>query len=265
MDIIIFGGQSNMQGQCERLTSTDVVANAFEYRFLEDEIIPLRNPVGEVIKSDFTKGKPYQSGIDKLSVWLANHLTGASCYGNTNLVPEFCRVYTEITGNKVLAVHIAKGSTQISEWTFGSRGYDIIVKKATAALKKVKAAENIERIFFVWLQGESDAVEGNSKDYYKQKIVELNEALKKDIGIEKFAVIRVGCFTQDERDWEIISAQDEICAENADFLMLTEIATTLNEQPEYMNPNVKGHYSALGLEKLGREAGNALAEFRLSL
>lgn len=265
MDIIIFGGQSNMQGQCERLTSTDTVSNAFEYRFLEDEIIPLRNPVGEVIKNDHTKGKPYQSGIDKLSVWLANHVTGASCKGNTNLVPEFCRVYTEITGNKVLAVHIAKGSTVIAEWTPGSRGYDILFKKATAALNKIREKENIERIFFVWLQGESDAVEGNSKDYYKQKIVELNEALKKDIGIEKFGVIRVGRFTKDERDFEIISAQDEVCDENEDFIKLTDIATTLNEQPEYMNPNVKGHYSALGLEKLGQEAGKAFAELKLSL
>ncbi len=264
MDVIIFGGQSNMQGQCERLTSTDVVSNAFEYRFLEDEIIPLRNPVGEVIKNDYTKGKGRQPG-ESIPLWIAEHLTGASSQGFTNMVPEFCRVYTEKTGKKVLAVHIAKGSTQISEWTPGSRGYDILFKKATAALKKIKAQENIERILFVWLQGESDAVEGNSKDYYKQKIVELNNALKKDVGIEKFGVIRVGRFTKDERDFEIISAQDEICAENDDFVMLTDIAIKLNEQPEYMNPNVKGHYSALGLEKLGREAGAALAEFRLSL
>ena len=43
--------------------------------------------------------------------------------------------------------------------------------------------------------------------------------------------------------------------------MLTEIATELNEQEEYMNPYVKGHYSAKGLEKLGYEAGKSLGNF----
>ena len=41
--------------------------------------------------------------------------------------------------------------------------------------------------------------------------------------------------------------------------MLTDIATQLNEQSEYMNPCVRGHYSAKGLEKLGMEAGKTLA------
>jgi hypothetical protein len=43
--------------------------------------------------------------------------------------------------------------------------------------------------------------------------------------------------------------------------MLTKIATRLNSDPEYMNPHVLGHYSAKGLETLGREAGKALGEY----
>ena len=71
----------------------------------------------------------------------------------------------------------------------------------------------------------------------------------------------MGRFTNDERDLEIISAQTEVCAENSDFLMLTEIATELNAQNEYMNPFVSGHYSAKGLEKLSIDAGNTLGIF----
>ena len=41
--------------------------------------------------------------------------------------------------------------------------------------------------------------------------------------------------------------------------MLTDIATQLNEQSEYMNPHVRGHYSAKGLERLGDDAGKTLA------
>lgn len=43
--------------------------------------------------------------------------------------------------------------------------------------------------------------------------------------------------------------------------MLTDIATELNKQNEYMNPFVDGHYSAKGLEKLGAEAGKNLGLF----
>ena len=189
------------------------------------------------------------------------HVTGSACYGHTNLVPEFCRVYSEATGNKVLAVHVAKGSTTIAEWLCGSVGYSIITEKAAAAIKEAKGHEAIEHIFFVWLQGESDAVCGNTKAYYKEKLAQLNDALKKDIGIEKFGIIRVGRFTNDARDSEIISAQDEICLESSDFLMLTTIATELNDQNEYMNPYVPGHYSAKGLEKLGAAAAKTLADY----
>lgn len=141
----------------------------------------------------------------------------------------------------------------------GTAGYQILVQKAGAAIANAKSKEAVKGIFFVWLQGESDALCGNSKAYYKERIAELKEALKRDIGIEKFGIIRVGRFTNDEKDLEIISAQDEICRENEDFLMLTDIATELNKQSEYMNPFVGGHYSAKGLEKLGAEAGKTLA------
>jgi hypothetical protein len=83
--------------------------------------------------------------------------------------------------------------------------------------------------------------------------------------VEKFGIVRVGRFTNDDRDLEIIGAQDEVCAENDAFLMLTDIAVELNKQPMYMNPVVEGHYSAKGLEKLGAEAGTALGAYKKSL
>ena len=44
MDLILFCGQSNMQGQSERLTNADTVEGAYEYRLLENRIKPLANP-----------------------------------------------------------------------------------------------------------------------------------------------------------------------------------------------------------------------------
>jgi hypothetical protein len=263
-DIIIFSGQSNMQGQSEASICKDEIKNAFEYKFLGDILAPLCDPVGENIKADGGEGYPFYDGI-KLSDWLNDHLVGSSCYGNTNLVPEFCRVYCEKTENTAIAVHAAKGSTKIDYWLPGTAAYSLLVKKAKAAIKKAKESYLVRGIYFVWLQGESDAIARNTKEYYKEKINLLCDALKKDVGIDKFGVIRVGRFTKDERDLEIIAAQDEVCRESNDFLMLTDIATELNTIEKYMNPFVGGHYSAEGLKKLGHEAGTTLGEYTLKI
>lgn len=259
-DVLIFGGQSNMQGQSEALIPTEKNGRMLEYKCLTDSFVPLQDPVGENIRYDGGCGNPVVKGGDSKK-WLAEHVTGAACYGNTNLVPSFCRTYSEMTGNRAVAVHIAKGSTVIAQWLPGTDGYAILKNKASAAIAKTRAEYDIDRLFFIWLQGESDAIEGNSKEYYKEKLTILSDALKADVGIEKFGIIRVGRFTNDQRELEIIAAQDEVCRENADFLMLTDIATQLNAQPLYMNPEVKGHYSAEGLMKLGAEAATALARY----
>ena len=253
MDLIIFGGQSNMQGQTECLSENEIVANAYEYKWLTDQLVPLKNPAGENITCELKEGYVFYADTDV--AWSDTHVTGSACYNHTNMVPSFCRAYTQITQRDVVAAHIAKGSTSISQWLPGSPGYDIIVKKAAAA----KAKTNPVHIFFVWLQGESDAVFENTKDNYKRQLVQLSDALKKDIGIETFGIIRVGHFLNDARDDEIICAQTEICNEHPDFLMLTDIATQLNAQPKYMHPSIGGHFSAKGLEKLGSEAGKTLA------
>lgn len=259
VDIIIFGGQSNMQGQSERLSDVEVVPAAREYRFLQDALIPLRNPVGENISNDATRGEDVTPQTD-LADWLARHALGASCYGNTNLVPAFCRAYTQQTGGQVVAVHAAKGSTTIGDWLPGSRGYEVLRKKACAAIACAKREGcEIGGVYFVWLQGESDAIFATPRQVYRRRLRLLADALHTDVGTDIFGIIRVGRFVGDARDDEIIAAQDEACAEYADFEMLTDIATTLNTQPIYMNPTVAGHYSAAGLEALGQAAGNALA------
>ena len=176
IDVIIFGGQSNMQGQSECLTETEIVNNAYEYRYLTDELINLQNPVGENMKSDFTEGYFFENDIGVK--WVQEHILGGACYKHTNLVPEFSRAYTEITGNEVVAVHVAKGSTEIDKWLKGTLGYEALCKKSLKAIEKV-GKENIGHIYFMWLQGESDAIAGNSKSYYKEKLVELCQLYNK--------------------------------------------------------------------------------------
>ena len=260
IDVLIFGGQSNMQGQSERLSENAPVEQAWEYRYLEDALIPLQNPVGENIRIDHSRGIAHQKGGDGQK-WLREHVTGWSAGGNTNLVPEFCRAYIRETGVKVAAVHAAKGSTQISYWLPGTVGYDLLTEKTKAAIRKLQQQYTVDRIYFVWLQGESDAIARVTREAYLESMRSLQEGLEKDLGIQAFGVIRVGRFTGDERDQQIIDAQDAACREKG-FVMLTQLATDLGQQPRYMNPDVKGHYSAEGLELLGKFAGEALGSFR---
>ena len=91
--------------------------------------------------------------------------------------------------------------------------------------------------------------------------------MKTQIGIHKFGIIRVGRFAEAigaanaaEKDDAIMNAQDQICQENSDFVMLTTSAADMMSEAEYMNPKVVGHYSAKGLEKLGAEAGTAFGD-----
>ena len=258
MDVIIFSGQSNMQGQTECLTECEAVAGAQEYRYLQDALVPLQNPVGEDICYDKTAGGSLKNLTQ--SGWLRMHVLGASCYGNTNMVPSFCRAYIEVTGREVVAAHCAKGSTVIAQWLPGTDGYAMLVEKAKGAISL--AGEG--RVFFVWLQGESDAIFKTTKEEYKKSIASLCRALEKDLGVERFGVIRVGRFTGDDRDLEILAAQDEICREDDGFLMLTDITRDMIYQSEYMNPQVAGHFGARGQEKLGDLAGRSLGAYVLA-
>jgi len=259
-DIIIFGGQSNMQGQSETLLNDDVIDGCIEYRYLTDSFVPLKNPVGEYIKNDGCAGEAFTGDLileeDKFIIWLNNIALGASTDGNTNLVPTFCRSYRKQCGNNVIAIHAAKGATRIDQWLGDSKSYEILVKKASRA---IDGCQNKGKVYFVWFQGESDALAATCASVYEQRMIELKNNLKCDIGIDKFAIIRVGHFAGDDRDIEIMEAQESVCCNDSDFVMLTRVTASLYGKNEYMNPFVKGHYSAKGLEYIGDIAGTALA------
>ena len=255
-DMVIFCGQSNMQGQTEKPPADiSAVEGAFEYRYLTKELVPLKHPVGESISHN--EEKIERSAYKTTEELLANAALLSPVDDNANMVPSFCKSYIAETGRNIVAVHTAKGSTTIDYWQKGEKGYKMVYKKVKAAIE----ASNPEHIYFAWLQGESDAIEGKSKEQYKEKILQLNEALKKDLNVEKFGIILVGRFTMDDRDFEIINAQKEVCEENDDFLMLTTITEELITQKEYLHPTVRAHYVCKGQEKIGTLAGSGLGKY----
>ena len=254
-DILIFAGQSNMQGQTEALPSpNEIVENALEYRFLEDTLVPLCHPVGEDI---------------------GDRLLLRAHEGHGSLVPDFCRAYIEKTGKQVVAIHTARGDTRIDEWLKGTARFDAALKKIKSGINKAKELFEIDKIYITWLQGESDAIRRTSGEDYKKRLIEFKNDLKKEVGIEKFAIIEVGYFcgtvnwlrdrtrAEGKCDDEVImKAQEELPDEDCDFVLITDICKKLSLMPPLLNPFAEGHYSNKAMAMIGKEAGENLAKIK---
>ncbi len=243
-----------MQGQTGAMPlSNDAVIGASEYRLLEDTLVPLQLPIGEDIggKKDLL-GSSRDSG---------------------SLVPSFCRAYVKATGREVVAIHACRGDTTLVDWHRGTYRYYHAAKKIRAGIRKAAAEGTVEHIYYVWLQGEADAIIQTPEEEYLQNLIRYKEMLKSDFGIEKFGIIKVGYFfctsqwhtkigtyeTKKICDEAIMQAQEAAVKVDSDFIMLSRVCTELSMKPEYINPNASGHYNNEGMEIIGTEAGNALA------
>lgn len=252
LDILIFGGQSNMQGQTEAPPiPNEPVDGASEYRYLKDSLIPLQHPVGELI------GNSLLLGADK---------------GHGSMLPDFCKAYCKASGHRVVAIHAARGGTTISEWLSGTARYEASVKKILAGIHKCKATGPVNKIYYIWLQGESDAIARTSTEAYMQMLTAYKDDLKHTVGIDKFCLIEVGYFsgtvtwlkdrTQEEGiafDEAIMQAQESLPSKDSDFVLLTQICKTLSRDKININPYVQGHYNNSAMALIGEEAGKALA------
>lgn len=249
MDVIIFSGQSNMQGSTAQ-SGTEIAKGCLEYKYLSDTFVELVDPVGE----DISDG-----------------LLLASNGGCGTLVPSFCRTYAKRQGN-VVAIHCARGNTSIKEWEVGSERYQLLIQKVKKGIEKVKQNYELGKVYFVWLQGESDALQKNSEEGYLNALVNLKNAIKKDVGIDKFGIIRVGYFAEYahwvkdagiKEDEAIMRAQERAVKEDKDFVMLTRICSKLSLKKKCLNPKEYGpHYNNKALSLIGKKAGKTLAKLK---
>lgn len=248
MDVIIFSGQSNMQGSSGQLGES-VAENCFEYKYLTDEFVCVKDPVGENI---------------------GEALLRASANGGGSLVPAFCKAYSKKKGS-VVAIHCAKGGTTISEWGNETERYKALVEKAKRGIARTQENFGLGKVFFVWLQGESDAVMKNTEQGYLTALRSLKDSLKKDLNIDKFCIIKVGYFaeyapwqkTANKEDDRVIMRAQERATEEEDFIVLTDICAKLSVKQKYLNPKENGpHYNNKGLNIIGKKAGKTLAEIK---
>ena len=253
IDVLIFGGQSNMQGETEGLPENNKpVQGALEYRFLTDELIPVQHPFGETIGGD---------------VLFQAHQGNSGSLG-----PACCRTYVEKTGREIVAIQVARGGTMISEWLNGTVRYKTAVNKLRAGLAKAREIGEIGKIYYLWLQGESDAIDHTPEETYMQRLTEFKNDMKRELGIDKFGIIKVGYFclpvhwiTWDDAEakkWDetIMRAQERLVENDEDFVMLTRICTQLSLNEKYINPFEAGHYNNQAMEMIGSAAGETLAK-----
>lgn len=108
--MLIFSGQSNMQGQTESMPVIPSVEGALEYRILDDSLIPLNHPAGEDIGDELF----------------------AAAAGGGSLIPAFSHAYVTASGKETVAVHAARGSTCVHEWLKntpeGEKRYAILIR-----------------------------------------------------------------------------------------------------------------------------------------
>lgn len=257
MDLIIFSGQSNMQGQTEGVPYDNTpIIDAYEYLYKENKFKPLQHPVGEDLEEN---GQ---------ALLLGSH----NGYGS--LIPDFCRIYVKKSGRKTLVVHAAKGATTIAEWKPNTLRYAAMVRKILSAKERAKEIEQIENVYFVWLQGESDAIDGTLEMDYYNHFIELKDTLKKDVGVTFFGIIKVGYFASQatwynvgdmesriQKDKNIMNAQERIVRENDDCIMLTRISEELSKNKKYINPFESGHYNNKAMKIIGEEAAQELCKY----
>lgn len=256
MDIIIFSGQSNMQGETEARPVSIPVEGAYEYLLRGNSLEPLCHPVGENLGYD----EKHHSNL---------LLAQAHCKRGS-LIPAFCREYAKSRGD-VVAIHAALGSTVLEQWKPGSNRYQMLVEKAKKGIELVSKKNTLGKIYFVWLQGESDGIIHTSKQSYLEQLIHFKNELKQDLGILYFGIIKVGRFyslddgietpsLEERKRYEeaIMEAQEQAVNEDHDFLMLTRITEELTKTPDYLNPYVAGHYNNAGMEILGQSAAQGL-------
>ena len=125
MDVIIFGGQSNMQGGSYVLPkNNEPVFGAVEYKWNEKCVEPLCHPVGE----DF-------------STYIL-----AAAKGGGSLIPDFCKIYIKESGREIFAIPAACGNTTVGQWLYGTQRYHYAKQKIRDGISYARSMGTVDHI-----------------------------------------------------------------------------------------------------------------------
>lgn len=242
VDLIFFMGQSNMSGCGGDASLAPKVAEdkGYEYRSVSDptRLYPITEPFG----------------INE------NRIGGLMEYPEGkkgSIVSAFINEYYELTKRKVVAVSISKGETSISDFLEPAVMDDVKQRYTYSKSYLSNNGYNIGHIYVVWLQGESDALEGTDPEVYKTKLDDFFRPMFIE-GLEKVFFITPGR-TYDYKNIyrPIINVQKQISRESGYYAMATTVLGGVST--EYMTDMY--HYNQHVLNLVGIEAAKSIAYY----
>ena len=272
IDIVIFAGQSN---SCGRATLDDVAT--------EKDIF---------VQVPLERGFSFNNTSSTTPVQIVEPITanGSSAYG---YIPAFIDAYNETTGRKICACYKSYGGAMLNKWspyvlddttgeettTVGTFYKNMVDAVNHAKTNLVSNGYEVGDIFMVWCQGEADAAylgvessysnayeqtlttDEQKQTYYKQRFSRLVEKLQEDVSLTTAFIMRIGhSQTKPERNTVIIEAQNQLCRENKDCVMVSTIfAGALNYvEEDGTTRNLMrdaSHYVPEGYLRAGLEGG----------
>ncbi|MFC5404515.1 sialate O-acetylesterase [Cohnella soli] len=245
IDLFVMSGQSNMQGESESPVDLSIPWEmACEYKYVGDSLVQLRHPVGEDITDD-----------------RGSLLLAAAHLGNGSLVPSFAEHYYRQSGRRACYVHAAKGATSAAEWQKGTPRFACLVNKVKGAVQRLEQdGFAVKRKNFVWLQGESDGINGTGRDAYAALLKQFRQDMEAELGLETFMMIRIAKF-HSFPCIPIMEAQERLTRGSDKFVMLTRITGTFTIENGLMQgSSAPFHYTNAGYEKVGEIAGRNAAK-----
>lgn len=201
---------------------------AYEYMYLTDSF----REIDSMKKVNYGENLTYIDG-ELLSYKKAGQKYVSLAKSNgTNMIPQFCQTYYNLTGHKVIAVCAGKRGVPIQTFLpqsdkrntrFQCFVYEAIKEKYKAAVRLAESQNlHIGNKLYVIAQGESDIGIKTTKKQYKQMFMTMHKRLKKDLGIEMGAIVETSS-TTGTGNMKMIEAvhqaQKELIKENKDIIL----------------------------------------------
>lgn len=253
IDVIMFAGQSNMSGRGNAENAAVRAENAgFEYKAVSnlEMLVPIVEPFG-----------------------LNEDKAGAICDLNNDgttkrsgsMVSSAVNEYYVKTKRQVIAVSASIGGTTTTEWK-SKYIQDAVWRLDRAKAFLQKNDINIERIFVVWCQGESDGDANVAADIYTQNTIDLFNEFKQH-GAQKCFLVQTGHYnylgypengaTHDEYYAVIRNAQAVLCENNDDFILAGSFEKHIADMIDQY------HYNQHAYNEVGKSVGKVMAEWIL--
>jgi hypothetical protein len=237
--LFLVAGQSNSVGHGDSSRSVPVEkGHALEYRYTNDVLVPLRDPVGK----------------NELSFQRA--LSGSAW-------PAFASRFYALTGREVVIVPAARGGASCHQkaeldnygtWSVEGRMllFENAVEKTRAAIRKSGSVLN----GIIWLQGERDANAINSgkltAEEYGEALTDVIRRFRKSLGeTVPFYIVLTGYYRNHPHEgFDAVRQQQQKVAAREKNVTVVYHDTHLFENKGWLTDDI--HYDQQGLNDIGK-------------